>query len=194
LVRQGGPQTAPRFLKCCGLKCALACQRQPADKSLPVSERSCLEKMVSDFPSALVDGGRIKTLYRVCHTGVQLLSTWGRDAYNQRLSHKFVSEGERLLRSLSTRDDYSHLLRLLDCGEKLINVDLAHKGQELKAETAPDYCCCSQRMPFIFVQPPQATTDNQANVFRNVDFVDLNVRAELAGRIEDFSLFDQVPV
>ena len=24
-------------------------------------------------------------------------------------------------------------------------------------------------MPFIFVQPPQATTDNQANIFRNVD-------------------------
>jgi hypothetical protein len=64
----------------------------------------------------------------------------------------------------------------------------------LKAEAAPDHRGCRQRMPFIFVQPPQATTDNQANVFRNVDFVDLNVRAELAGRIEDFSLFDRVPV
>src|SRR6202040_2789837 len=70
LMRQGRLETPPRFLKCCGFKCALAYQRQPADKSLLVSERSCLEKMVNDFPSALVDGGRIKTLYRICHIGV----------------------------------------------------------------------------------------------------------------------------
>src|SRR6266849_3302593 len=33
-----------------------ACQRQPTDQCLPVSERTCLEEMVGDLPGALADG------------------------------------------------------------------------------------------------------------------------------------------
>src|ERR1700730_6496028 len=49
LMRQRGPETAPRFLKCCSLKCALTSQRQPAHQFPVVGERTGLEKMVSDL-------------------------------------------------------------------------------------------------------------------------------------------------
>ena len=40
----------------------------------------------------------------------------------------------------------------------------------------------------------RAAADDQARVFRNVDLINLNVSAELPGRIEEFPLFDQMPV
>ncbi len=70
--------------------------------------------MVSDLPGALVDGTGIEPLDRLGDAGVQSLSAGGRDAGKQRLTHEFMGEGERPLRSLGARDDYSHLLRLLD--------------------------------------------------------------------------------
>src|ERR1700686_580112 len=105
-----------------------------------------------------------------------------------------MSKGKRSLRPLGARDDYPHLLRLLDDGKKIVNVDLADRSQQLKAETAPDHRGSRQRTLFILVEPLQAAADNQPHVFRNVDFVDLDVRAELAGRIEHFPLLDQMPV
>ena len=99
LMRQGRPEIAPRFLKCCGLKCALACQRQLTDQFLLVSERSCLEQMVSDLSGALVDGTGIEPLDRVGDAGVQSLSARGRDAGKQRLTHEFMGEGKRPLRA-----------------------------------------------------------------------------------------------
>ena len=105
-----------------------------------------------------------------------------------------MGEGERLLGPLGARDDYSHPLRLLDDGEKFVNVDLADLGQKLKAETAPDHRGGCQHSLFILVEPLQTAADDQPHVFRNVDLVDLDVSAELAGRIEDFPLFDQMPV
>src|SRR5690348_2359121 len=105
-----------------------------------------------------------------------------------------MSEGERLLGSLGAGDDYSHLLRLLDDGEKFINVDLAGRSQKLKAETAPDHRSGCQHPLFILTQPRQAAANHQAHVFRNVDLVDLDVSAELAGRIKDFAVLDQMPV
>src|SRR5260370_32404193 len=105
-----------------------------------------------------------------------------------------MSKGKRSLRPLGAWDDYPHLLRLLDDGEQFVNVDLTDLGQKLKAETAPDHRGSRQRTLFILVETFQPPTDDQANVFRNVDFVNLDVCAELAGRIEDFPLFDQMPV
>src|SRR6266481_4863066 len=78
-----------------------------ANQSPVVSERSCLEEMVSDLPRALVEGIGIKPLGRVGDEGVQLLSPRGRDAGKQRLTHKFMGEGKRLLESRGVRDDYS---------------------------------------------------------------------------------------
>src|SRR5712692_269384 len=105
-----------------------------------------------------------------------------------------MSKGKRSLRPLGAWDDYSHLLRLLDDGEEFVNVDLANRSQKLKAETAPDHRGGCQHPLFILVEPLQTAADDQADVFRNVDLVDLDVSAELAGLIEDFSLFDQMPV
>src|ERR1700686_3835285 len=105
-----------------------------------------------------------------------------------------MSKGKRSLRPLGAWDDYPHLLRLLDDGKEIVNVDPADRSQKLKAETAPDHRCCRQRTLFILVEPLQAAADNQPHVFRNVDFVDLDVRAELAGRIKHFPLLDQMPV
>ena len=56
------------------------------------------------------------------------LSAGSRDAGKQRLTHKFMGEDERPRKSLGARDDYSRLLRLLDDGEKFVNVDLADGG------------------------------------------------------------------
>ena len=90
LMRQGRLEIAPRFLKCRSLKCALACQRQPTDQFLSVNERSCLEKMISDLPGALVDGTGIEPLDRIGDARVQSLSARDRDAGKQRLTHKFM--------------------------------------------------------------------------------------------------------
>src|SRR5690349_5620243 len=105
-----------------------------------------------------------------------------------------MSKGKRSLRPLGAGDDYPHLLRLLDDGKEFVNLDLARRSQKLKAETAPDHRCCRQGALFILVKPLQATADDEANIFRNVDFVDLDGLAELAGFIEDLSLFDEMPV
>ncbi len=71
---------------------------------------------------------------------------------------------------------------------------MADLRQEAEAEAAPDHCGGRQHQLFILVEPLQAPADDQANVVRNVDFVDLDVSAELPGRIEDLSLLDQMPV
>src|ERR1700693_3975519 len=105
-----------------------------------------------------------------------------------------MSKGKRSPRPLGAWDDYPHLLRLLDDGKEIVNVDLAYRSQKLKAETPPDHRCCRQRTLYILVEPLQAAADNQTHVFRNVDFVDLDVRAELTGRIKHFPLLDQMPV
>src|SRR6266436_6667259 len=105
-----------------------------------------------------------------------------------------MSKSKRSLRPLGAWDDYPHLLRLLDDGEQFVNVDPTARGQKLKAETAPDHRRSRQRTLFILVQPLQAAADNQPDVFRNVDLVDRDVGAELAGGVKDFPLFDQMPV
>src|SRR5260370_21672570 len=105
-----------------------------------------------------------------------------------------MREGEGPLGSLRARDDYLQLLRLLDDGEEFVTVDLADLSQESGAEATSDHRGSRQRTLFILVKPLEATADDQANVIWNVDFVDLDVLAELAGFIEDFPLFDQMPV
>src|SRR6266849_6439062 len=105
-----------------------------------------------------------------------------------------MSKGKRTLRPLGARDDYPHLLRLLDDGEEFVNVDLANHSQKLKAETPSDHRGGGQHSLFIVVEPLQAAADDQPHVFRHVALVELEVGAELTGRIEDFSLFDQMPV
>src|SRR5260370_4272590 len=105
-----------------------------------------------------------------------------------------MGEGERLLRSFGASDDYPHLLRLLEDGEKFVNVDLADLRQEPEAKATSDHSGIRQRALFILVEPLQAAADDQANVIRNIDFIDPDVFAELAGGIEDFPLFDQMQV
>src|ERR1700682_5761620 len=105
-----------------------------------------------------------------------------------------MAEGERPLRPVGARYNYSHLLGLLDSGEKLADVNLAALGQQFKTEAAPDYCSGSKHPLFILVEPLEAAADDQAHVFRNVDLVDRNVSAELAGRIKDFPILEQMPV
>src|SRR5258708_297963 len=105
-----------------------------------------------------------------------------------------MSEGKWLLRPLGTRDDYSHLLRLLHDAEKFVNVDQADRSQKLKAETAPDHCGCSQHPLFVLVEPFQTAADDQPHVLWNVALVDLDVSAEFAGRIKDLAVFRQMPI
>src|SRR6266851_10316683 len=105
-----------------------------------------------------------------------------------------MSKGKRSLRPLGAWDDYPHLQRLLDDGKEFVNVDLTDLGQKLKAETAPDHRRSRQRTLFLLVEPLETAADDQPNVIRNVDLVDLDVLAELAGFIEDLPLFDQMPV
>src|ERR1700686_364741 len=77
LMRQGRLEIPPRFLKCCSVKCALACQRQPTDQFLSVNERSCLEKMVSDLTGALVDRTGIDQLHPIGDSRVHSLLAGG---------------------------------------------------------------------------------------------------------------------
>jgi len=72
-MRKGGPETAPRFLECCSVECTFACQRQPTDHFLPLSERPCLEEMVSDLRGAFVGGTGIDQLDRPGDSRVQSL-------------------------------------------------------------------------------------------------------------------------
>src|SRR5260370_35160327 len=105
--------------------------------------------MVGDLSRALVDETRIKPLDRVGDSDVHLLFARSRQAGQQRLTHAFVGEGERLLGSLGARDDYSHLLRLPADGEEFVNVDLSDLGQQSEAEVAPDHLCGSTPTRFI---------------------------------------------
>src|ERR1700730_8164187 len=105
-----------------------------------------------------------------------------------------MAERERPLRPLGARDDYSHLLRLLDDGKKFVDVDSADPGQKLKAETASDHRGGRQHPLFILVEPRQTAVDDQPHVLRNVGLIDLDVGAELAGRIKCSPVFDQMPV
>src|SRR5260370_30245081 len=105
-----------------------------------------------------------------------------------------MSKGKRSLRPLGAGDDYSHLLRFLDDGEKLVKVNAADAGQKLKAETAPDHRCCGQHPLLILVESLEAAADDQPHVFRDIGLIDRDVRTELAGRIEDFPSLDQMAV
>ena len=78
------------------------------------------------FASALADIIGMEPRDRVGDAGMQVLSARSRDAGKQRLTHKFMREGEWVLGRFGARDDYSHLLRLLDDGEQFVNVDLAN--------------------------------------------------------------------
>src|SRR6266851_8544262 len=100
-----------------------------------------------------------------------------------------MRESKRLLGSLGVQNDYSHPQRLLDDGENFVNVDLADSGQKLKAETAPDHCSGCQHSLFIPAEPFQVAADDQRDIFRNVDLIDLDVGAEPASRIKNFPLF-----
>src|SRR5467141_2554953 len=105
-----------------------------------------------------------------------------------------MAEGKRPLRSLGARRDYPHLLGFFDDGEKFVDVDQADLDQHLKTETASDHSGGCQHTLFILVEPLQPTADDQPHVFRNVDFVDLEVSAELAGSIIEFPILEQMPV
>src|SRR5260370_42484628 len=105
-----------------------------------------------------------------------------------------MAEGKRPLRPLGARDDYSHLLGLLDGGEKLVDVNLADPRKQFKTETAPDHSSGCQHPLFILVEPFQPPSDDQPHVFRNVDLVDRYVTAESARRIIDFPILEQMPV
>src|SRR6266851_3611880 len=103
--------------------------------------------MVSDLPGTLVDLTGIEPLDGFSDARVQALFARGRDAGKQSLSHKFVREGERLLRSLGAWDDYSHPLRFLDHRKEFVDIDPADLSQELKTETAPDHSGGCQHPP-----------------------------------------------
>src|SRR5712692_9692700 len=105
-----------------------------------------------------------------------------------------MCEGERWLRLLWDRADYPHLLRLLDDGEKFVNVNLADGGEKFKAEAAPDHRGSCQHPHFVRVEPLQSSADDQPHVSWDVALIDLDVSAELAGRIEDSSFLDQMSV
>src|SRR5258706_16253140 len=105
-----------------------------------------------------------------------------------------MAEGKGPLRPLGAGDDYSHLLGFFDHVEKLVDVDLADRGQQLKTETAPDHRGGCEHALFILVEALQTATDDQPYVFRNVYLVERNVSAEAARRIKDFPLLEQMPV
>ena len=71
-----------------------------------------------------------------------------------------MSKGKGSLRPLGARDDYPHLLRLLEDGEEFVNVDPARRSQKLKAEAAPDHRGGRQYTLFILVEPLQAAADD----------------------------------
>src|ERR1700730_2637951 len=105
-----------------------------------------------------------------------------------------MGEGKRTLRTLGAGNNYSHLLSLLDDDEKFVNVDLVDLNQKPEAEPAPDHRGGREYPLFSLVESLEPASDDQAHVIRNVDFVDLDIGAELAGCIEDFPLFDQMSV
>src|SRR5216684_396579 len=150
--------------------------------------------MVGDLASTRVDAAATEPLDSVGHSRVQLLPARAGDVGEQRLPHEFMGEGEGPLRSFGARHDYSHLLRLIDDVEKFVNVDFADVGQKLKTETSPDNCGGGQRALFILGEPLQPPPDNQAHVFWNIDFVDRDISAEFAVCVEDFPVFDQMPI
>ncbi len=110
------------------------------------------------------------------------------------MTHEFMAEGKRPLGPFGTRDDYVHLLGFLDDVKKLVDVGLADPGEQLKAETATDHSGSGQHALIILVEPLQSAADDQAHVFRNVDLVDRNVSAKIAGSVIDFSILEQMPV
>src|SRR5260370_4691049 len=99
-----------------------------------------------------------------------------------------MGEGERLLGSLGAGDDYSHLLRLLDDGEKFVNVDLAGRSQKLKAETSPDHRGGCQHELFILVEPPQTADAAHTHVFPYVTLTDLYIIVAMSTPIYDLTI------
>src|SRR5258708_1820246 len=124
-MRQRGKETAPGFLKCCGLKCAPSCKRQIANQSPAFGERTCSEEMVDDVSGTLAHGGGIEPLDRAGDIRVQSLLARRRDASKQRLTDQVMAEGKRPLRAYGARHYYPHLLGLFEDPEKLVNVYLA---------------------------------------------------------------------
>src|SRR5580704_9425053 len=138
--------------------------------------------MVGDLPGALVDGAGINQLNPLGDCGVQLLFARIRDAGNQRLTHEFMSESERIVGSLGAGQDYSHLLRFLDRREEFVNIDPAHLSQEAEAELTPDHRRSRQHLHFVLVEPFQTAADDQAHIFE----VPENVRLIIGRRLERF--------
>src|SRR5271154_3008704 len=149
--------------------------------------------MIDDLAGAFFSGIRIEPLDRCGDTRMQTLSARGRNAGEQRLTHKLMSKGKRFLWPLGARDDYPHRLRFLDDIKKFVRTDLAYRIQKLKAETTPDNRCGRKCALFILVQPLQAAADNQPHIFRNIVLFDLKFSAELTGRVEESSPFSQMP-
>src|SRR5260370_41804822 len=104
-MRQGRLEAALRFLKCCRLKCALACEREKVDQSLLIGERSRFEQMVRDISGARADAPSLEPLDRARNIGMQSLLARRRDPRERRLTDKFVGEGVHPLRSLFARED-----------------------------------------------------------------------------------------
>src|SRR5262245_56315949 len=152
-MRQGAPETPPSFRKGRGVECPLACQPQILDYSPAVGEQPCFEEMVCEVASTLVEGMRIKPLDRLGDADVQSLLAWDCDAGEERLTHKFMAEGEGPLWPFGTGDDDSHLLGFLDDDEKLVHVDLADLAQQLKTETAPDHRRRCQHPLLVLLEP-----------------------------------------
>src|SRR5260370_33011877 len=116
--------------------------------------------MLSDLAGALVNGIRIEPFDRIGDARMHSLSAWGRDTGKQRLTDKFMSKGKPSLRPFGAWDDYPHLLRLLDDGKEFVNVELAHRSQELKAETTSEHRCSRKRTILILAEPlPPAHDD-----------------------------------
>src|SRR5579862_7010390 len=105
-----------------------------------------------------------------------------------------MRESEWSLGSFGARNDHSHLLGLFDDVEKFVDLNVADRIQQLKAETASDHRRGRQHPHLILVEPLQTAVDDQPHVCRYVGLGDLDIRAELACLIEDLPLFDQMPV
>src|SRR5260370_7809866 len=102
-MRQGRLEAALRFLKCCRLKCALACEREKVDQSLLIGERSRFEQMVRDISGARADAPSLEPLDRARNIGMQSLLARRRDPGEQRLTDKFLAQRFRPLRPLAPR-------------------------------------------------------------------------------------------
>src|SRR5258708_1937775 len=155
-----------------------------------VTEWSSIDGMSRDVAGALADGARKEPLDRVRERSVQLLLARDRDGSKQRLPHEFMAEGKRALRAFGTGDNDSHLLGFLDDVKKFVNVYFADAGEQLKTEAAADHRGGGQHALIILVEALQSAAYDQAHVFRDVELIDREIGAELAGGIIEFSILE----